>query len=90
MAQIKQVGVGRKSSGTIDGITYYVLNGKTYARSTPNMPASVFNTTEARIRQAIFSNHPTPFLPQALAPASTGVLGNQKKIGFCCFYTFLT
>jgi len=54
MAQIKQVGIGRKSSGTIDGITYYVLNGKTYARSAPTMPASVFNTTEARIRQAIF------------------------------------
>ena len=54
MAQIKQVGIGRKSSGTIDGITYYTLNGKTYARSTPNMPASVFNTPEARIRQAIF------------------------------------
>jgi len=54
MAQIKQVGIGRKSTGTIDGITYYVLNGKTYARSAPNMPASVFNTTEARIRQAIF------------------------------------
>ena len=54
MAQIKQVGIGRKSSGTIDGITYYTLNGKTYARSTPTMPASVFNTTEARIRQAIF------------------------------------
>ena len=54
MAQIKQVGIGRKSSGTIDGITYYVLNGKTYARSTPTMPASVYNTTEARIRQAIF------------------------------------
>ena len=54
MAEIKQVGIGRKSSGTIDGITYYTLNGKTYARSTPTMPASVFNTTEARIRQAIF------------------------------------
>jgi len=54
MAQIKQVGIGRKSSGSIDGITYYVLNGKTYARSTPTMPASVYNTTEARIRQAIF------------------------------------
>ena len=54
MAQIKQVGIGRKSSGTIDGITYYTLNGKTYARSTPTIPASVFNTTEARIRQAIF------------------------------------
>jgi hypothetical protein len=49
MAQIKQVGIGRKSTGTIDGITYYTLNGKTYARRTPTMPASVFNTTEARI-----------------------------------------
>ena len=54
MAQIKQVGIGRKSTGTIDGITYYTLNGKTYARSTPTMPASVYNTPEARIRQAIF------------------------------------
>ena len=40
MAQIKQVGIGRKSSGTIDGITYYTVNGKTFARSTPTMPAS--------------------------------------------------
>lgn len=54
MAQIKQVGIGRKSSGTIDGITYYSLNGKTFARSTPTMPASAYNSTEAKIRQAIF------------------------------------
>ena len=54
MAQIKQVGIGRKSSGTIDGITYYTVNGKTLARTTPTMPASVYNTTEARTRQAIF------------------------------------
>ena len=54
MAQVKQVGVGRKTTGTIDGITYYVLNGKTYARSTPTMPVSVYTSTEARIRQAIF------------------------------------
>lgn len=54
MAQIKQVGVGRKTTGTIDGITYYVLNGKTYARSAPTMPVSVYTSTEARIRQAIF------------------------------------
>ena len=54
MAQIKQVGIGRKSSGTIDGITYYTLNGKTYARTTPTMPASAYNSTEARTRQAIF------------------------------------
>ena len=54
MAQIKQVGIGRKSTGTIDGITYYVRGGVTYARSTPNMPASVYNSPEARVRQAIF------------------------------------
>ena len=54
MAQIKQVGVGRKSTGTIDGVTYYVRGGVTYARSTPNIPASVYNTPEAKKRQAIF------------------------------------
>ena len=54
MAQIKQIGIGRKSTGTIDGITYYTLNGKTFARSTPTMPTSMFNTTEAKIRQTIF------------------------------------
>lgn len=54
MARIKQVGVGRKTTGTIDGINYYVRNGETFARVAPTMPASVFNTTEARIRQAIF------------------------------------
>ena len=54
MAQIKQVGIGRKSTGTIDGITYYVRGGVTYARSTPNMPASVYNTPEAKLRQAVF------------------------------------
>ena len=54
MAQIKQVGIGRKSSGTIDGITYYTVNGKTFARTTPTMPASVYNTPEAKLRQAIF------------------------------------
>lgn len=54
MAQIKQVGIGRKSSGTIDGITYYTRNGKTFARSTPTMPVSAYNSPEAKVRQAIF------------------------------------
>ena len=54
MAQIKQIGPGRKTTGTIDGVTYVTRNGKTYVRSTPTMPASVYNTTEARIRQAVF------------------------------------
>ena len=54
MAQIKQVGIGRKSTGTIDGITYYVRNGKTFARSAPTMPASAYSNPEAKVRQAIF------------------------------------
>ena len=54
MAQIKQVGIGRKSTGTIDGITYYVRNGKTFARSAPTVPASTYSSPEAKLRQAIF------------------------------------
>ncbi len=54
MAQIKQVGIGRKSTGTIDGITYYTRNGKTFARSAPTMPVSAYSNPEARIRQAVF------------------------------------
>ena len=54
MAKITQVGIGRKSSGTIDGITYVTRNGVTYARSAPPMPASAYNTPSAKLRQAIF------------------------------------
>lgn len=54
MAQIKQVGVGRKTTGTIDGITYVTRGGVTYARSAPNMPASAYNTPAAKKRQAMF------------------------------------
>ena len=54
MAQIKQVGIGRKSSGTIDGITYVTRGGVTYARSAPTMPASAYKTPDAKRRQAIF------------------------------------
>ncbi len=54
MAKIRQIGIGRKSSGTIDGITYVTRKGVTYARSAPTMPASAYNTPEAKKRQAIF------------------------------------
>ena len=54
MARIKQLGLGRNATGTIDGITYITTNGVTYARSTPNMPASAYKTPEARKRQAVF------------------------------------
>ena len=54
MAQINQIGPGRKTKGTIDGVTYVTRNGITYVRSTPTMPASAYNTPQAKIRQAIF------------------------------------
>ena len=54
MARIKQVGLGQKSSGTLDGITYVTRNGVTYARSAPTIPAYVFKTPAALKRQAIF------------------------------------
>ena len=54
MARITQVGPGRKTIGTIDGITYVTRKGVTYARSVPTMPASVYNTPAAKKRQAIF------------------------------------
>ena len=54
MAQIKQIGPGRKTTGTIDGVTYVTRNGKTYVRSSPTMPASAYSTPAAKKRQAIF------------------------------------
>lgn len=54
MAQIKQIGPGRKTTGTIDGVCYVTRNGKTYVRSTPTMPVSAYNTPSAKKRQAIF------------------------------------
>ena len=54
MAKVSQVGPGRKTTGTIDGITYVTRNGVTYARSAPTMPASAYTTPAAKLRQAIF------------------------------------
>ena len=54
MATIKQIGPGRKTNGTIDGVTYVTRNGKTYVRSAPTMPARAYNTPAAKKRQAIF------------------------------------
>lgn len=54
MAQIKQIGPGHKTTGTIDGVTYVTRNGKTYVRSTPTMPARAYTTPAAKKRQAIF------------------------------------
>ena len=55
MVKIKQVGIGRMASGTIDGITYVTRGDVTFARSTPTMPAHVYTTPAAKKRRAIFN-----------------------------------
>lgn len=55
MARINQVGPGRKTSGTIDGVTYVTTrNGNTYARIQGKLPAYVFKNPAALKRQCIF------------------------------------
>lgn len=55
MAKIKQIGPGRKTSGTFDGVTYVTTkNGLTYVRALPAMPAYMFKTHDALKRQGIF------------------------------------
>ena len=54
MVKISQIGVGQKSSGTLDGITYVTSKGVTYARAAGKMPASAYKTPAARKRQAVF------------------------------------
>ena len=83
MAIIKQVGLGRKTSGTIDGITYVTRNGVTYARATPNMPASAYKTPAALKRQAIFKmvqmhlNHHLRTIRQTFTPMGNGTPTNR-------------
>ena len=83
MARIQQVGIGRKSSGTIDGITYVTRNGVTYARSTPVMPASAYKTPAALKRQAIFKmvqmhlNYHMRTIRQTFTPNGRGTALNR-------------
>lgn len=83
MAQINQVGVGRKSKGTIDGITYYVRGGVTYARTTPTLPARMFNTPAAKHRQAVFKlsqmhiKHHLRTINQTITPKGNGSPANR-------------
>ena len=55
MAEIRSVGPGRKTTGSVDGIVYVHVNGKTYAKSAPIMPKGMYNTPEAKKRQALFA-----------------------------------
>ena len=83
MAKVTQVGPGRKTTGTIDGITYVTRNGVTYARSTPTMPASVYNTPAAKKRQTIFKMVQMHMklhlrtIKQAFTPKGNGTASNR-------------
>ena len=78
MVKIKQVGIGRMASGTIDGITYVTRGDVTYARSTPTMPAHVYTTPAAKKRRAIFNmiqmhlKHHLPTLRKTITPKGIG------------------
>lgn len=54
MATIRQIGPGRRTTGNIDGINYYVRNGETVARAFPIMPVKAYTNPAALKRQAIF------------------------------------
>ena len=83
MAKITQVGPGRKTTGTIDGITYVTRNGVTYARSTPTMPASAYSTPAAKKRQAIFKmvqmhlKYHQKTIRQTVTPKGNGTATNR-------------
>lgn len=84
MAQVKQIGPGRKTNGTIDGITYVTRkNGYTYVRATPTMPAWVFKTPEALKRQGIFKfiqmheKYHLRTLKQTITPKGNGTVMNR-------------
>ena len=83
MARIQQVGIGRKSTGTIDGITYVTRNGVTYARTTPVMPAGAYKTPSALKRQAIFKmvqmhlNHHLRTIRQTFTPNKNSTARNR-------------
>ena len=78
MVKIKQVGIGRMASGTIDGITYVTRGDVTFARSTPTMPAHVYTTPAAKKRRAIFNmiqmhlKHRLPTLRKTITPMGIG------------------
>jgi len=83
MARINQIGPGQMTSGTVGGLTYVKgPDGRTYVRSTPMMPAKVYNSPAAKKRQALFKmiqthlRHHLPTLRQTFVHEGTGSPSN--------------
>lgn len=83
MVKIYQIGIGQKSSGTFDGITYVTRRGVTYARTKPVMPKKLYKSTEARKRQAIFKmvqmhiKHHLNIIKVTFDPSEKGSVSNN-------------
>ena len=83
MAIIRQIGPGCLASGTIDGIIYYVRNGKMFARAVPNIPARTYTNPAARVRQAIFKmvqmhlKYHLRTIKQTVSPEESGSSSNR-------------
>jgi len=83
MARIQQIGIGRKSNGTIDGITYVTRKGVTIARANPIMPASAYKTPAALKRRAIFKmvqmhlKYHLDTIRRTFTPTETGTARNR-------------
>ena len=83
MAKINQIGPGRKTTGTVDGIVYVTRKGVTYARAVPVMPERVFKTPAALKRQAIFKmvqmhmKFHLRTLKQTFTPKGNGTVSNR-------------
>jgi len=83
MAKIKQVGLGRNTTGTLGGVTYVTRKGVTYARATPVMPEKVFKTPAALKRQAIFKmvqmhmKYHLRTIKQTFTPKGNGTASNR-------------
>lgn len=83
MAKINQIGPGRKTTGTVDGIVYVTRKGVTYARAVPVMPERVFKTPAALKRQAIFKmvqmhmKFHLRTIKQTFTPKGNGTVSNR-------------
>ena len=78
MVKIKQVGIGRMASGTIDGITYVTRGDVCCCRSALTRPAHVWTTPAAKYRRSIFNmiqmhlKHHLPTLRKTITPKGIG------------------
>ena len=85
MAQIKQAGIGRKSTGSIDGITYYVLEPLRRLRGRPHCHQFRYrcHLLNAKVGGAFASQHTLGEAADIQLPLTSGstVSDDNKRDG---------